>query len=436
MDKEGNLLRINEPAFCFFPTKEVTGLNFMIHAPFLLTDSREGIRAGVAHNDKMLQKLAKLSADALVYLRDIGEEKKKNLIDDSLFDIIPVDPEKFSDPANKRKVSFLPFYEAIQKKLFSERLLPSIDGCVSSKNAYWASVPQIPQLFSNEQLGEIVENKEAKWVFVTYGREETQKRNDRALFSYLDALARTNINEDIIISGRSRYFYYGKGGRQSLENIKGITAEFIESQPLEWLHSFYKWLSETKHRTELSKEKPFFLDQDGKATAAFEKGGHSILFLPVKDVSGYRVIYPELLKNPETRSFIVEQIGIKQPSLKDQIYNIILPMYRKGGEIDTDPHFMLFFKYFRECPNDEVDEFIHLIKGYEFLTYYDEGDPQPYRGAAGTMYMPTPDLLRYFGPTDDVRFVAYGEYRELVGKAQEKQLISFRFIHCKSKNAV
>lgn len=425
MDKEGHLLPINEPAFCFFPTKEVTGLNFMIHAPFLLTDSREGIRAGVPHNDKMLQRLAELSADALVYLRDIGEEKGNKLIDDNIIDIIPIDSEQFSDPANKRKVSFLPFFKEIREKFASDRLLPASDGYVGKDNAYWASVPQLPQLFSNEQLSSIVENDNAKWVFASLARDEVQ-RNSKALFSYLDALVRTNINEDIIISGRTRDFYYNRvlGVRQSLENIKGISASFIEEQSFEWLHSFYKWLSETKHRTEAAKDKPIFLDQNGKAAAAFDKGDHAILFLPVADVTGYRVVHPELLKKADTRSFI-EQIGIKQPSLKDQIYTIILPMYRKGGEIDTDPHFMLFFKYYCKCSNDEVDEFIDLIKGYEFLTYYSEGDTQPYRGAAGSMYMPSADLRRYFGFKDEVRFVALDEYRKLVGPAREKQLVSF-----------
>ena len=68
LDEQGQLRPINEPAFCFFPTKEVTNLNFIVHAPFLLTDSREGIRAGVPHNDVMLQKLADLAASAMVYL--------------------------------------------------------------------------------------------------------------------------------------------------------------------------------------------------------------------------------------------------------------------------------------------------------------------------------------------------------------------------------
>lgn len=425
MDKEGHLLSIKEPAFCFFPTKEVTGLNFIIHAPFLLTDSREGIRAGVPHNDKMLQKLAELSADALVYIRDIGVEKHIKLIDDDIINIIPIDQEQFSDPADKRKVSFLPFFKEIRKKFINDRLLPATDGYVGKANAYWASVPQLPQLFSNEQLSDIVENDDAKWVFASLARDEVQ-RNNKALFAYLDALMRTNINEDIIISGRTRDFYYNRvlGTRQSLENIRGITEEFIEKQSFQWLQSFYKWLSETKHRTEAATDKPIFLDQNGKAAAAFDIGKHAVLFLPVPDVTGYRVVHPELLKNSDSKAF-VEQIGIKQPSLKDQIYTIILPLYRKGGEIDTESHFMLFFKYYCKCSNEEVDEFIDLIKGYEFLTYYNKGETQAYRGAADSMYMPTADLLRYFVFKDEVRFVALDEYKRLVGTAREKQLISF-----------
>lgn len=39
----------------------------MIHAPFLLTDSREEIRAGVKHNNAMIKLLSELAADAMVY---------------------------------------------------------------------------------------------------------------------------------------------------------------------------------------------------------------------------------------------------------------------------------------------------------------------------------------------------------------------------------
>lgn len=44
LNNDNKLLPLLYPAFCFFPTKEATGLNFILHAPFLLTDSREGIK--------------------------------------------------------------------------------------------------------------------------------------------------------------------------------------------------------------------------------------------------------------------------------------------------------------------------------------------------------------------------------------------------------
>lgn len=181
MDEKGHLCPVNKPAFCFFPTKEVTNLNFILHAPFLLTDSREGIRAGVAHNDKLIRRLAELSADALVHLRDIGIDTSTKLIDDNIVDIIPTDEAVFSDPADKRKVSFLPFFEEIKGKLKSCAIIPSVDGYVESENAYWAAVPQLTQLFSNEQLSDITENANAQWVFVTLGRDEVQRNNKASM---------------------------------------------------------------------------------------------------------------------------------------------------------------------------------------------------------------------------------------------------------------
>lgn len=416
MDSNGHLKPVNEPAFCFFPTKEVTELNFILHAPFLLTDSREGIRAGVAHNGEMIQRLATLAADAFEYLRDIGEESSVHLIEDNIVRIIPVDPQKFSSPSDKRRISFLPFYQAIKEKFGTADLLPSTEGYVSSKDAYWSAVPQLPQLFSNSQLADITGNENAHWVFATLSRDETQ-RNNKALFSYIDSIVRANINEDTIISGRFKGPFY-----KPAESIPGISTHFIEKQTFEWLHKFYRWLSETKHRTEISAKKPVFLDQNGNAVAAFDNEKQLILFLPADNIEGYTVVHPELLKNPETKQFITD-IGIKQPSLKDQIYNIILPQYKKGEKIDTDSHFLLFFKYYCKCSNDKVHEFINLIKNYPFLRFYEGG--QAYRTTAAQLYLPTPNLKRYFLSKPSTRFIDYDRYVDLVGAKQEKFLISF-----------
>lgn len=426
LDSDGHLKPVDEPAYCFFPTKEVTGLKFIIHAPFLLTDSREGIRAGIAHNDMMIKELAKLAANSMIFLKSIGEESGVRLIDDNIIEIIPVDPELFSDPENKRKVSFLPFYHSIKNMFRNAAILPSTEGYTLAINAYWGEFPQLPQLFSNEQLAEIVQNQDAMWVFPTLSRYDAN-RYRKPLSTYIESLSRTVVNEDAIISGRRRDFTIIRGERQSLENIRGITSSFIEKQSFTWLHSFYAWLYDTKHRTEISKDKPFFLDQNGKAAAAYDKRRELILFLPVEgmDLTGYSIVHPELLKNENTRKYILE-IGIKQPSLKDQIYNIILPQYRRGDEIDADSHFRLLFKYYCKCSHEEVRDFIRLIKDYEILSYYDQYGEMKL-GKPNSMYIPSSTLHAFLIAKEDARFLAYKHYLELTGSEGENQLKEFFF---------
>lgn len=156
--------------------------------------------------------------------------------------------------------------------------------------------------------------------------------------------------------------------------------------------------------------------------AAFDDDDQLILFLPVKDVEGYTVVHPELLKNPETKRFIID-IGVKQPSLKDQIYTIILPQYKDGGSPDSKAHFQLFFKYYCKCSTDEVDEFIDLLKDYQILRFHEDG--KIYRIKANQLYLPSRELRRYFESKPTTRFVDLDGYIELVGREQEKYLLSF-----------
>ena len=421
-----HLRPVTVPAFCFFPTKEVTGLNFIIHAPFLLTDSREGIRAGVAHNDRMVQLLAELSAKSIVCLKTIGIKESCRFIDDSIFDIIPYDKGKFSDIKDKSKISFMPFYNSIQETFQSEEILPSGDGYVSSENAYWASVSTLTKLFSNQQLADICDNPLAGWVFMSLGRDNLQDA-DKTKCLYIDSLVKTNLNEEAIINGRKRNTFYNRysSNSQSIEPIKGITPQFIEKQSLEWLIAFYQWLSESKKRTDSILKKAIFLDQDKKAAAAFDKEGQLILFLPVENISGYKIVHHSLLENSDTLLFL-KKIGIKSPSLRDRIYNIILPLYKNKADCDHSANFKLFFEYYcSKCINGEDLEFVDLIKEYKFLLCSCVSSSDTLYDAAENMYMPSSDLKTYFAAKSEVRFIALEYYRDLAGVSKEKQLESF-----------
>ncbi len=418
LDENNNLVPANEPAFCFFPTKEPTGLNFLVHAPFLLTDSREGIRAGFTHNNNMIGLLSELAANSMLYLRDIGMKSPQKLITDDIFSIIPIQEDLFCDLDDTDHVSFKPFYSAIKDKFKTEKLLPTRDGYTVAENAYWAAVPFLAQLFGDTQLADICENSDAKWVFLSLGRDEVQ-RNNKELFEYIDSITKTGLTEDALINGRSVYSY---GSRR--KDIKGIDKSFIEKQDILWLNNLYKWLSETSHRTELAKTKPIFLDQDLKAVAAFDKNNQQVVFLPIDDNEIYVVINDELLKNKDTYEF-VKKIGITKPSLKHEIYNIILPQYNTNESIDTIPHFKKFFRYYQECTQKDSITFINLIKNLAFTLCKYNDDETLYRCKVSNIYYPDKSLIRWFKTKPHTLFLEIEKYIGLFGEDKKEELLDF-----------
>ena len=385
LDDKWRLKPVDKPAFCFFPTKKATKLHFIIHAPFLLTDSREGIKADENHNIKMISLLAELAADSLFYLRDLG------LIDDGILKIIPVAEDDFNVPADE--ISFKPFFAAIKHKMKIAEILPTRNGYVSAKNAYWADVIRLTEIFSDKQLGALVANPDAAWVFSTIG-----KRNAGFIVS--------NYIDDVT----------GNGSRDEDDLLKRIDKNFIETQPLSWFHEFYKWLAESERRYLNAKYKPFFLDTNGKATAAFE-GDREILFLP--NDGDYPTIHPALLANPDTEKFLRENIKIDAPKLKDEIDNKILPRYESNSVTDDATYFQKIFRYYMENRTDEKT-FIERLKEVIYFRTLDGKFAAP-----NVLYMPEPELIEYFSVANLNPFLDKEFYSALVTTENENLLLEF-----------
>lgn len=412
--EDGKLIRKKHTAFCFFPTKETTNLDFIFHAPFLLTDSRETIKAGEEHNLRMVALLAELAADSLEYLLDIGQSKNNPLITDDIFDIVPFDESRFEAADSKKNISFMPFYTAMKNAFASKPIIPALDGYTDAEHACWAYVPQIAELFSNRQLAAITGDPAARWAFPSFGRQDTQRKN-KPLTEYIDSITAVWLDESDILGGWS----YDDGTKQ-----EGMTGAFIEAQSLDWLHRFYGWLSETDGRKKLVRTRPIFLNQDRKAAAAFDKNQEAVLFLPTEDGSGYDTVHRDLLQNENTAAFL-RDFGIKKPSLKSEIYLHILPQYQDDRALDPRPHFRKFFEYYRSCPNSEVNGFLDLIRRCEFLMYRSADDEAQYRGRADELYFPTEALQAWFETKPDTKFVSYVEYAAMVGEEAEADLRDF-----------
>lgn len=402
LDEKDKLTPKQFSAFCFFPTKETTNLNFILHAPFLLTDSREGIHRSKEHNTEMVELLSQLAADSLLILKEL------KLIDDEILDIIPYKNIKYG-----HNDFFDDFYQKIKQKLKTEEILPAKDKTFASKrNAYWADSPDLANLFSNEQLAELVKNENAKWVFSTIGRTR-----DKEITDYIDGGSERSWDRKEPNLIKSNMDFENK-----IADL--ITSNFIKNQSNEWLHKFYEYLSERKSYQDKFKTKPIFKDIQGNAVAAFERNNgelHGILFLPLDEASStYKTIDPELLKNKKTKEFI-ENFGIKKPSFKDEIYNNILPLYDTDEGIDTRPHFEIFFKYWKE--EGRPEDFINLIKDKSFILYKTNDDETRFRGEASDIYYPTSDLEKYFETKPDTKFVDLADYYSFITEEKEQQIL-------------
>lgn len=402
LDEKDKLTPKQFSAFCFFPTKETTNLNFILHAPFLLTDSREGIHRSKEHNTEMVELLSQLAADSLLILKEL------KLIDDKILDIIPYKNIEYG-----HNNFFYDFFQKIKQKLKTEEILPAKDKTFASKqNAYWADSPDLANLFSNEQLAELVNNENAKWVFSTIGRTR-----DKEITDYIDGGSERSWarKEPNLIKSNMDF-------ENKIADL--ITSNFIKTQSNDWLHKFYEYLSERKSYQDKFKTKPIFKDSQGNAVAAFDKIGgelHGILFLPLDEAnSTYKTIDLELLKNKKTKEFI-ENFGIKQPSLKDEIYNHILPLYDTDEGIDTRPHFEIFFKYWKE--EGRPEDFINLIKDKSFILYKTNEDETTYHGIANEIYYPTTDLVKYFESKPDTKFVDLDDYYSFITEENEQQIL-------------
>lgn len=374
-------------AFCFFPTKKETNLSFVINAPFLLTDSREGIKAGESHNIKMISCLAELAADCYTYLRDIGLENNIMLIDDNFLELIPYKKELYEPKDERSDISLLPFYEKIKNAFMNEQLLPSFSAYAFAKDAYMPLNAHLVEVFNNSHLQLLYDNAEAQWIIPSIGWEPIYRTRDGRADYLTDIIPRQRI-DDMRLLGM-------------------ISEKFTLAQDIEWLISLYRYILENDRRIEHCKDIPVYVTQSGKAYAAYNSAGKAILFLADDSSRGYEVISDALFNREETQK-LAQRMGISTPELKDKIYNKIL----KNNRIDTISSFKALLDYYIELRELGVDtcSYINDLTSHAFILSTTEDGISKDVYKPKEVYYPSEELKYYFEGCGETLFVSVDTY--------------------------
>ena len=413
LDDAGKLKITYFPAFCFFPTKKNTNLHFIINAPFLLNDSREGIVADDAHNKRMLSLLSKLAAKCFPILRDIGLEQGNLIIDDNILEYIPTNKTLYIPDNERDEISFVSFYNDIRDVFKSEKLWPSYNEYVYAKDGYLAYASVYCDLFSNDQLKDLCHNPKTRWIipsisFESFYRARKSDASDARYTYIVDEMEISNLRD--------------------VNLINRVDKAFMSHQSWEWIFKFYEFLLGTNERIEKCRTIPVLFDQYDNPTAAYDENGNAILFMDDSSSEGYTTISPKLTENKVARE-LIKSLDIHTPELKDKVFNKVL----KKAEFDELNDFRILLDYYIQLTeSDEAnsleqfnDAVYPIIKEKKLIRCINSKGEATVSAPKYAIYYPTEELKYYFEGYSNVLFVDISFYESKLNTKERKNLEDF-----------
>ena len=405
---DGNLDdEIRGKVFCFFPTAENFNLHCIVHAPFLLVDSRQQLKENNV-NTKLKNELAELAAEALLILRDYGIETKHLLVTENIFNFIPAKDNRYYTIADN---TFRDEYISLLEN--EKMLLGRGDKYISSQGALICRPTSMMQIVSDEQLVELYgddveddyfdEEETVSWKFL---REQTQKiYKESYVESILDEL---DIKE-----------FTGT------DLASSISSEFMEKYGFKWAKRLYRHLiSEQRNlwtpseKTKVKSDMPFryspiILTSTGNWVAPYLQTGAPNVYLPLaSSLEDYQFVSDKYLSEDFLTTFL-KDLGLKEPDSWDYIQSVVIKKHTAGEQLtdeELNNDLALVFDYFVRHENDSsLQDKIEFLSS-NFIIKNTRGTCTP----IGKLYDYTEELFSYFGASE--RYVNYEAYTRFIDK--------------------
>ncbi len=283
----------------YFPTIVQTNLNFLIQGPYQTTPSRDNIKRYEQWNLNLVDMTAKLFVVALKGLRELG------VLDSSALQLLPLDLEKFGEDN-----MFQPMFEETRAALQQYRLLPTHEkGYVRANHAMLARGGELRTLLDSKQLSEIFNKskKNLQWLDENITQDRAQTLH-RYLINVLNVQEVTP--EDIVFK---------------------FDTSFLEKQSDAWIEQLYIFLSKQLALRKQIKFKalPLLRLEDGSHVPIEDDDGKVQVFLPSDKKTDFKTVSKKICQTEEARNFL-EQVGVSEPDLIDDVIFNVLPKYKPG----------------------------------------------------------------------------------------------------------
>lgn len=391
---------------CFFPTEASSGLCFISHAPFLLSNNRQSINDN-DFNKNLIHEICRLAADSLVIIKNHkNNEIKKPLITDNLYSIIPYRfnfYSKYNYPFQVEKEFKLQFLEAI-KKLLEKQALLYTDTRSYSKigNACF---------FSNSGLHNILKTGQVRELF-----------NDDKL-----NILRIEENDDLRSFLKS---YFGIKEVEPEDLANNITPYFMQNQGIEWAKRLYKFLKRDAVRlidkkyghSALFRFCPILYSQNEAWITPYKIVNYEEqpnVYLPIGNSKGsYNFLHQSLI-DKDLEAFY-DMLGISKPNIIDFIQKHIVPKYKEElQEEEVLADFKTIIEIYYDDQNKSLrSDILNLVISSIPFRTLQESYLRP-----TSLYFFSPGLNCYFGDRSNYRFLDFDFYKS--SQIDEDLLVRF-----------
>lgn len=359
--------------YCFFPTNESVGTCYAIHAPFLLTESRQTLRGDEEINKRLFEEIAKLAADSLVALRDISKAESRFLLGDNLNDLRKVSPNNLS---NRWELIEGGLFEKNYKRVFlSEALfLSSQQRYLMATEACWTT-KEMQALLSPTQLCELTGKKDFVLCSCT---------------NYLREVNGLGVNE------------FG-----SKDLSQALTTYFLSRQSDEWLDKFYGFVVSYSSKLEDNNEQShalgvfscarIFKTDANTFVPAFDSKGNPTLFLFTEGITkAWECVNQALLQSSKNLSCLVEKLGLSKKNRLDYIRMLLTDEQKQWSQENANDFWKVMINYWDQCNDDGKKELSIILKERLWLRCDRQGYTQQRYTQLDDLYLYSDDLANYF----------------------------------------
>ena len=373
------------PLSVFFPTSVDTGFKFLLHGPYITTLARDNVPWQDEWNKRLLLETAALLKSSLRWIRD------NDFLNARMLSCLPIEVRQYRE-ASIAQPEYAPIYEAIKQVLSWERLLPSIDGYVSAKQARLAGAQDVRELFTGAQLANLYgESHELTWLDSTITATQTPE-----LWEYLTRA----LNVQVV-------------GPQSIIPQLRSRKDYLEEQSDEFIIRLYAFYNTRRARWRDLSSVPLIRLENGSHVVPLVNGQPQA-FLQGDSTTGFPTVKADICHDETAYRFLRYGLGLREPDLVDDVIEHILPIYQGGtvDVIDNDyaNHIRRVVKASATDSRTQRRKLVDRLRSTRFVRSVDAGNGLtswecPEQSEEGKLYFPTERLKALFHGIAGIKFV-------------------------------